>query len=107
MRIVNPLKRFRQYLGRGRQGQRPAKLRSRPRVEELEDDWLSIRRAIRQAIANLPSVEDLLPTEVDWLRRVALQQFFEAFRRKAYLEDRKILDELIFEELGTPIETKP
>jgi hypothetical protein len=36
MRIVNPLKRFRQYLGRGRQGPRPAKLRSQPRVEKRE-----------------------------------------------------------------------
>src|SRR5260370_3102934 len=40
MRLLNSLKRFRQYLRRGPQKQRPDKVRSRLRVEELEDRML-------------------------------------------------------------------
>jgi hypothetical protein len=36
MRFLNSLNHFRQYLGRGRQRPRPAKVQSRPQVEELE-----------------------------------------------------------------------
>jgi hypothetical protein len=40
MRLLNALKRFRQYLRRGRQSQRPQRLQSRPRLEELESRML-------------------------------------------------------------------